>query len=514
MEAPRRTSALSAAALVAIVVYGICFVSLLRGESYKYYSQQLRAVAGIDYSGGAETSKEDRTNRTVYSVTSSDYDHEIGGSNELSTYNGTDVIKDENRTSIEDELDDQPKSVAYVISLFSAPLNPDKSPANASQIMSAMRNNADGTLKLAVDLIVLVESIRNATLHSPYQTHLVALVRRSLLPATHEVLTQLGFRIIVTDVLVPPEDIVGETGRKSATGDTSLGGTQYLISDENDKLLIYNLTEYDRVVSLDTDALVVDSIEELFGHPEETQGILDYYGLGDGDPDHPEGGWKQAVVPAVNGGFVVVRPSREAFEGILDVYRRGDFTADSVDGYMAGWDHTGTGYYYGGISVQGLIPAYYFRDAILNRTGNTTRFQAVQHVLKTAEGRKFRELDQCVYDVLGHKNCWGKEGGVQGTQHCRNVDCSPDANPTLEGVKAGLKVVHFTGTCRDARPMSLCKRQTVTLDGQAELCKEFVRRWLGIAELALTRNETTENFYSELAPNLSDCVAKIKEVLR
>ena len=490
MKASRRTSALSAVGLVVVVVV-FATLSLL----------QLRAVAGIDY-GVAETSREDRANRNVYSVRRSD----------------SDAANTNNRA---DDSDRPRKSVAYVISLFSAPLNPDKIPADASQIMSALRrNDADGTLKLAADLVVLVESIRNATAHSPHQTHLVALVRRSLLPATGGVLTKLGFRVVATDVLVPPEDIAGEAGRDSAVGATSFGGTRYLISDENDKLLIYNLTEYDHVVSIDTDALVVDAIDELFDNPEETQGILDYYGLGDDDPDHPEGGWKQAVVPAVNGGFVVVRPSKAALEGILDIYRRGDFTPDSVDGYMAGWDHLGTGYFYGGISVQGLLPAYYFRDAILNRPANTTRYQAVQHALKTAEGRQFRELDQCVYDVLGHKNCWGKEGGVQGTQHCRNVDCSPDANPTLEGVKAGLKVVHFTGTCRGARPTSLCKNQNVNLNGQAELCKEFVRRWLGIAELALAASgrggggsDNNENLYRQLAPDLPGCVAKIKEAL-
>eukprot|EP00563_Minutocellus_polymorphus_P008506 CAMPEP_0181025898 /NCGR_PEP_ID=MMETSP1070-20121207/3348_1 /TAXON_ID=265543 /ORGANISM="Minutocellus polymorphus, Strain NH13" /LENGTH=463 /DNA_ID=CAMNT_0023103047 /DNA_START=200 /DNA_END=1587 /DNA_ORIENTATION=+ len=393
--------------------------------------------------------------------------------------------------------DQEPKSVAYVISLFSAPLNPDKSPANESQILSSLRNeDAGGTLRIAADLIVLAESIRRATAHSAHRADLVALVRRSLLPATHDVLSQLGFRIIPTEVVVPPEDIVGEDGRAHATGDTSFGG-KYLISDENDKLLIYNLTEYDRVVSLDTDALMVQPIDELFDHAEETQGTLDYYGLGDDEPDHPEGGFKQAVVPAINGGFVVVRPSREAFAGILDIYKRGDFSLEQVDGYMAGWDHIGTGYYYGGISFQGLLPAYYFQDAILKRPPNTTRYQAAQKALKVPEGRQFRELDQCVYNVLGHRNCWGREGGVQGTSYCRNVDCSPDVNPTIEGVKAGLKVIHFTGTCRGARPMDLCRAPAVELGGNCELCKEFVRRWLGIAESALASEK--QLLYRQLA---------------
>lgn len=108
-----------------------------------------------------------------------------------------------------------------------------------------------------------------------------------LLPAPSAIesdLQQLGYTVIPTDVLVQPQDVVGDSGRAFATDDKYPNGI--LVADEYDKLLIYNLTEYERVVLLDTDALIVEPIDELFSDPAEALGIVGllYAGLGEAPP--------------------------------------------------------------------------------------------------------------------------------------------------------------------------------------------------------------------------------------
>lgn len=389
-----------------------------------------------------------------------------------------------------------PPSVAFVICLHSAPKNSDGS--------FAVKSPEDGTLLMAPSLAVLAKSVRRIGRKSRYQTHLVALVRRNLVSTMQEGLKGLGFEVIPTDRLVDFDEMM-EPGKTRAQTD-KLYFSETLIYEENDKLYIYNMTQYDRVVLLDTDVLMVQPIDEILDDPAETLGTLDYYALGDpGDP-HPEGGMKLSVVPPINAGFVVVRPSKKVFAELQEIIRRGNFrTGQTKEGYVEGWDGLGLGYFFGGISIQGVLPAYYFRHAVETR-GNATRFDAIQAALRSPT-RKFRELDQCVYNVLGHKNCWGHDAGVQGT--CRNVDCSPEANPTLEVVKQGLKAVHFTGTCNGARPWVLCKQPAVNREKICELCQEFMRIWTVVALSLLSDEKHT--VFRQLAPTLPSCLEKLQE---
>jgi hypothetical protein len=187
-----------------------------------------------------------------------------------------------------------------------------------------------------------------------------------------EGLEGLGFDVIATDRLVDFDEMM-EPGKTRAQTDKLYFG-ETLIYEENDKLYIYNMTQYDRVVLLDTDVLMVQPIDEILDDPAETLGTLDYYALGDpGDP-HPQGGMKLSVVPPINAGFVVVRPSKKVFAELQEIIRRGNFrTGQTKEGYVEGWDGLGLGYFFGGISIQGVLPAYYFRHAVETR-GNATRF--------------------------------------------------------------------------------------------------------------------------------------------
>mmetsp|Transcript_27556 Transcript_27556/g.41691 ORF Transcript_27556/g.41691 Transcript_27556/m.41691 type:complete len:467 (-) Transcript_27556:8-1408(-) len=399
-------------------------------------------------------------------------------------------------------------SVAFVICLHSAPKNPDGS-------LSIVNPKDQKSLNMAPTLAVLAASVRRIAEQSRYETHLVALVRRSIfVPELQQGLHDLGFdHLVPVDRLVEFEDMEEPGRTASQTNKIYFGET--LVAEENDKLYIYNMTQYDRVVLLDTDVIMVKPIDELLDDPAESLGTLDYYALEPGKA-HPEGGMKLSVLPPINAGFVVVRPNVNTLTNIQDMLRRGQFTTGQTkDGYVAGWEQTGIGYFFGGISIQGVLTAYYFKNA-MKRSNATTRYAAVQaalHQPQHADNFYFREVDQCVYNVLGHDNCKGKEAGVQGTANCRNADCSPTINPSVEGVRKGLKVVHFTGSCLAARPWKLCTDRNMRVPrevAQNPLCQEFILQWMeaGFSFLASHKNA------QQVAPTLPKCLATLTQGLK
>jgi hypothetical protein len=143
------------------------------------------------------------------------------------------------------------------------------------------------------------------------------------------------------------------------------------------KLVAFNMTQHDAMVVLDVDAMVLNSLDEaidllldrtvprgaashIMFHPErpipDDVWLLytaDYANGGPFDIDSKD-------LPPVQGGFMIVKPNRTLFEDILEVVREGNI----VDG--RGWgtgDGPYTGWYYGAVTFQGLMP-YYFH--ILN----------------------------------------------------------------------------------------------------------------------------------------------------
>merc|ERR1711920_536203 len=113
------------------------------------------------------------------------------------------------------------------------------------------------------------------------------------------------------------------------------------------------------------------------------------------------------------------------------------------------------------------------------------------------------EVDQCVYNVLGHPNCLGRNHHVQGTSYCKNLDCNPDINPTVESVIKRAKVAHFTGSCNPYRPWSVCKSKWKA--GGNQLCSHFTTRWAQIAREALDKDPAVKKW----APRLEECVKNL-----
>ncbi|CAN0277989.1 unnamed protein product, partial [Ectocarpus sp. 8 AP-2014] len=112
------------------------------------------------------------------------------------------------------------------------------------------------------------------------------------------------------------------------------------------KLFAYTLTEYHRVVHLDTDTIVLQPLDALLDAEESLLYTAD---INMGNSYTP-------VMP-VQGGFLVVRPDPEVFQDLVQIVKRTSFYPSK------GWGGSMIGLFWGGINVQGILPYYYERRA-------------------------------------------------------------------------------------------------------------------------------------------------------
>lgn len=83
-----------------------------------------------------------------------------------------------------------------------------------------------------------------------------------------------------------------------------------------DKLFVFNMTQYDKLVFLDSDMMVIRNIDHLFYYPHMSAVIADVFN----EPDLKE----------MNSGLMVIRPSRSDFYGMLDLWNSGKIELSNV----------------------------------------------------------------------------------------------------------------------------------------------------------------------------------------
>jgi hypothetical protein len=126
--------------------------------------------------------------------------------------------------------------------------------------------------------------------------------------------------------------------------------------------------------------------------------------------------WTISAYPEerTNGGFLVYNPNHPAsmhhLDNIIELLREGDFRPGS------GWKGTGIGWAWGGATIQGILPYYYFHEASKEQ-------ERLEQSLNLTLPPAHKELDKCQY------NNW-----------CKLDRCS---NFTYEEVTSS----HFTDTC-------------------------------------------------------------------
>lgn len=210
------------------------------------------------------------------------------------------------------------------------------------------------------------------------------------------------------------------------------------------KLYSWNLTEYHRVVHVDMDAFLLQNIDELYDDDSELWGGDSVRALYTYDWTMAHRPW--GINPPVQGGFFVAKPDPGTYEAMVDVIRQGDYRAGK------GWGGTGAGTYYGGMTIQGLLP--YFFERLRPGTG--------------------RAVDNCVYNNMANNprtvDGFGKGDCRDGTKppatcnDCRLVDV------------ATVKSVHMT-IC--GKPWSCSSAERLSCP-YCPICAKFHKRWFDL----------------------------------
>eukprot|EP00904_Undaria_pinnatifida_P012645 jgi/Undpi1/8510/HiC_scaffold_25.g10977.m1 len=273
---------------------------------------------------------------------------------------------------------------------------------------------------------VLMRSIRNTCAFSAYGCETVAFVLPSINEEGKRLVEGMGWRIIVKDLPVAVEDIENKMYREHVVNSGCCGANEFI------KLHAYTLTEYHRVVHLDVDTLLLHPLDRLM----ESDASLLYTT----DPAMALAG--QKVFP-IQGGFLLVRPDLTVYENLQAIVRKGDWKKGR------GWSNSKIGWFYGGATIQGLLPYYY------NVFGKGTAI----------------EVDRCVYNHMsdthdcssGHYSATIPLGATAQDTEQDTTSASRDA--------VAIRSVHFTQSC--PKPW-LCVRVPPGVGP----CKSLQNAWL------------------------------------
>jgi hypothetical protein len=253
-----------------------------------------------------------------------------------------------------------------------------KKPRRNEKIRIAYATTVTGYTQGSVDSEVLMDraavlhqSIRQAMARSTrYDYDMVALVHPDAM-ACVPLLTLLGFTVQVRET---PFDLIANQELRIAQGNGCCQEKEYL------KLYSYLLLEYPLVVHLDLDTIVLRPMDDVFDvmllkddddarrrHFARTSSMwfqndttfmpnqIDFMFTRDYNMVEPPK--KQVHQMGVQGGFLLVKPSRDDFDRMLELIRSGG------DGYTIedGWGGKDVGYggYYGAGTIQGLTSYYY-----------------------------------------------------------------------------------------------------------------------------------------------------------
>eukprot|EP00903_Cladosiphon_okamuranus_P022060 g20287.t1 len=228
--------------------------------------------------------------------------------------------------------------------------------------------------------VVLATSVDRSCATSEFLCDLVAFLHDDIGLETEGVLRRLGFRVMRPGLPLDLEDIEDKETRDRVKSGGCCGPAELM------KFFAYTLTDYHRVVHLDTDAVILQPLDDLLDAKESLLYTTD---LNMGDER------KTPVMP-VQGGFLVIRPDLEVFEDLVQVLKT---TRHSREG----WGGSMIGLFWGGISVQGILPYYY------------------EH--RAPPGITYRAVDRCVYNnMVDRPDCMAADVSSVRSAHFTNCN--------------------------------------------------------------------------------------------
>jgi hypothetical protein len=236
-----------------------------------------------------------------------------------------------------------PKTIAYAISLTEC--NPESANLDAAAVLRYSIRRFDST---------------------KYDSKFYAFVHPNAVTCSAE-LSRMGYEIQVRQTPINVTDIRGPL-KKYVEGASCCGSTEFL------KLYAYTLVDHPVVVHLDMDVAVLKSLEDLFDSMLEGSESPARHRLpamwANNATDLPKridafftrdynmlakAGFREPLELSIQGGFLVIRPDRAAFQEYVDTILEGQYLPDS------GWGGPALrfGGTYGGAQVQGLAAYFY-----------------------------------------------------------------------------------------------------------------------------------------------------------
>ncbi|CAN0007313.1 unnamed protein product [Scytosiphon promiscuus] len=228
---------------------------------------------------------------------------------------------------------------------------------------------------------VLAASIDEACATSEFLCDLVAFLHDDVGLPTETLLRRLGFRVMRPGLPLALEDIKDNVTRERVRKGGCCGVAELM------KFFAYTLTDYHRVVHLDTDTVILQPLDDLLDGEESL--------LYTADINMSNG--RTSVMP-VQGGFLVIRPDPRVFEDLVKIVKDTPFYPNQ------GWDKSKIGLFWGGITVQGLLPYYY------------------EH--RAPPGVAYRAVDRCVYNnMVDRADCQSMDLSAHFTNCVKPWEC-------------------------------------------------------------------------------------------
>mmetsp|Transcript_11667 Transcript_11667/g.36386 ORF Transcript_11667/g.36386 Transcript_11667/m.36386 type:complete len:379 (-) Transcript_11667:36-1172(-) len=297
-------------------------------------------------------------------------------------------------------------------------------------------------------LAVFAHAARRALANSSRRVDLLALVPDSLPELEVAAVAELGLTPRPLPVPVLRDDVQSRFARWSMAKFGCCGDLEGL------KYYGAALLEYERVLVLDADVLLLEPIDEIFDIPSSHALVGTYNHNLD---------ISSSVFPAVQGGFLLFSPSLSDFQALVNLTREGDYRAET------GWKGSNTGWVYGGVGPQGLLSFYYNQvrpgQPGFDPTAPQKGYDVPGNATVQPPGSRFLPLDHSVYNVL-----------VPDLRRMR-MWAPWKAELALAAFDASrVKAFHFSG---------LCQKPWQCVPTGSLLCEAMTSRWWELrAELA------------------------------
>jgi hypothetical protein len=223
---------------------------------------------------------------------------------------------------------------------------------------------------------------------------LIAFVHPTVVRA-RKVLTKLGYHVIETPLPINISAIPFRFLREKINLNGCCGASELI------KLNSYRLLQYDKVVHMDADTILLKSMDNILSSPYSLQYTT--------DPNMAT--HKGIDKQPSQGGFLVMTPSETDFRLLIDTIMTTEFKRGGA------WNGSKIGWFWGGMTVQGILPYYYNRVAQSNRS---------------------LIIDRCLYNTMADSS------------ECLEV-------PTADIVSAHFTICQKPWTCYANKPNSMCK---------------------------------------------------------